>query len=195
MIEVEIKFKLSDEQKRTLLDGAQFVSEELIHDVYYDSTNYELTTKDFWLRTRNGNFMLKTPADSDNKTVFSMHELTDESLIRQALNLPAEPPLEQAIENAGFVPLYKITNSRIKYLKDDITIDIDHADYGDFTYDLCELETVVDRPEQISQASLNLQIFATKHGIQIQPAEGKLIHLIRLTNPDHYALLQAARKK
>jgi len=28
-----------------------------------------------------------------------------------------------------------------------------------------------------------------------QPAEGKLIHLIRLTNPEHYALLQAAQKK
>lgn len=195
MIEVEIKFKLSDEQKLTLLSGAKFVSKDIIHDVYYDSTSYALTTKDFWLRTRNGTFMLKTPAGSRNTTVFSMHELTDESSIRQALNLPAEPTLEQAIGNAGFVPLYNITNTRIKYLKNDITIDIDHADYGDFTYDLCELETIVDRPEQITQASLKLQNFAAKHGIAIQPAEGKLIHLIRLTNPDHYALLQAARKK
>ncbi|KKQ33191.1 MAG: Thiamine-triphosphatase [candidate division TM6 bacterium GW2011_GWF2_37_49] len=195
MIEVEIKFKLSDEQKRTLLDGAKFDSEEIIHDVYYDSASYALTTKDFWLRTRNGNFMLKTPASSRNTTVFSMHELIDESLIRQALNLPSEPTLEQAVANAGFIPLYKITNTRITYLKDDLTIDIDHADYGDFTYDLCELETVVDQPEQIPQASLKLQNFAAKHGIAIEPAEGKLIHLIRLTNPEHYALLQAARKK
>lgn len=195
MIEVEIKFKLFEEQKKQLLAEATFVSEDLIHDVYYDSSNYELTTKDFWLRKRNGNFMLKTPAtQTDNRKIFSMHELTEESLIRQTLNLSSELTLEQAIENAGFKPLYKITNTRIKYTKDGIIIDIDHADYGDFTYDLCELETIVDHQEQIEKASLKLQNFATNHGIKIEPAEGKLIHLIKLTNPEHYAILQAARK-
>lgn len=195
MIEVEIKFKLSEEQKKALLENATFVSKDVIHDVYYDSTNYELTTKNFWLRKRNGNFMLKTPATQTlDRKIFSMHELTKESLIRHELNLSSELTIEQAIEKAGFKPLYKITNTRIKYTKDEVIIDIDHADYGDFSYNLCELETIVDRPEQIEQASLRLQSFAAKRGIKIDPAEGKLIHLIRLTNPEHYALLQVSNK-
>lgn len=196
MIEVEIKFNPTQEQINALIKNANFISEEIINDVYYDSEKYELTLKDFWLRTRNNKFMLKTPAINENFQLFhSMHELTDESSIRQALNLKSEQPLEYAIEKAGYKPLYKIINTRMKYTKDDITIDIDHANYGNFSYDLCELETLVESPEQIPQAKQKLQNFATNHGIEIKPTLGKLIYLIKQTNPKHYALLQAICKK
>ncbi len=62
MIEVEIKCKPTPEQMAALLKDATFVSEEHLTDIYYDSATYELSTKDFWLRTRNDKFVLKIPA-------------------------------------------------------------------------------------------------------------------------------------
>ncbi len=199
MIEIEIKCKPTPEQKAALLADATFVSEENLIDRYYDSAAYELTTKDFWLRTRNGKFMLKIPAANcsylANQANTPKHELEDEQEIRKILNLSNQGTLEQAVINAGYKLLYTLEKTRQKHTKDVFIIDIDCATHGKIILELVELETMVEKPEEISEATEKLVNFAHQHGIEIEPIPGNLIALIKIINPEHLEILERARAK
>lgn len=199
MIEVEIKCKPTAEEKAALLKGAAFISEEYLTDIYYDSKSYELSLKDFWLRTRNDKFVLKVPAAACSLLATQAntpkHEIEDEQEIRTMLKLSSQGSLTQALSIAGYNPLYTLTKTRQKYTKSGFIIDIDHATFGDFTFDLCEIETMVQTPEEISLATQNLVAFAKQYGITLENIPGNLIALIKLVNPKHLELLEAARAK
>ena len=197
MIEVEIKCKPTPEQKAALLQGAAFVSKEHLTDIYYDSPSYELTTKDFWLRTRNDKFVLKIPATPHPLLAAQAntpkHELEDEIEIREKLKLSTQGTLKQALKEAGYTPLYTLTKTRTKHTKSGFVIDIDHAIFEDLVFDLVEIEKMVQTPEETRQATQDLVTFAEQHGIIIGPIPGNLIALIQIINPEHYALLEKAR--
>ena len=61
MIEVERKFTVGGDDEKRLLEGADFLLEKTLMDVYYDTPDYALSTKDMWLRTRDGRWELKVP--------------------------------------------------------------------------------------------------------------------------------------
>jgi len=200
MIEIEIKCHLQPGQEQKMLEDAIFIKQEVFTDVYYDSASFELSCKDFWLRTRNGVFMLKVPATQANLFAAQKntpkHELSDEKEIRKLLNLTATLPLEAAAQAAGYMPLYRFTNTRRKYHKDGLIIDLDHADFGDDTYDLCEIETVVEDAGHIAEAQQKIHAFAHQFGIVTdKPILGKLIHHIKRVNPEHYRALNSAFAK
>jgi predicted adenylyl cyclase CyaB len=199
MIEIEIKCKPTSEQEIALLEGATFLREEHLTDVYYDSAKYELSVKDYWLRTRNGKFVLKIPAAAckllDIQANTPKHEIEDEQEIRKVLTLSEQGTLEQSLMTAGYNPLYTLVNSRKKYSKDGFIIDIDHASFGLFTFDLCEIETLVEKTEDIDSAMQKLIEFAARHGIILKPVLGKLIALIKTINPEHFEMLEQARAK
>ena len=89
MIEVEKKFLLTNEEKERLIEGAEFLVEKKQSDVYYDTADYKLTLKDWWLRSRNGIFELKVPLTSENhRSVDQYEEYDDEDQIRELINLP-----------------------------------------------------------------------------------------------------------
>lgn len=198
MIEVEIKVQVTDEQMQKLLDGATFICKENLYDEYYDSADYKLTSNGFWLRTRDGKFVLKTPATNDNlfniEKNLPFHEIDDATLISKALNFPPDQPLVQAVENAQYKPFYKVHTARQKYKKDGIIIDIDHADYGDMTYNICEFEIMVEHQNQTQTALDKLYEFATKHGVSTKRAEGKLFYYIKRKNPEHYKAITTSKK-
>jgi predicted adenylyl cyclase CyaB len=197
MIEIEIKCHLQSDQEQKLLKHAVFVKQEVFTDVYYDSARFELSSKDYWLRTRNGVFMLKVPATQADLFAAQKntpkHELSDETQIRELLNLSSTLPLEDAAQAAGYMPLYRFTNTRRKYHKDGLVIDLDHADFGDYTYDLCEIETVVEDASRIAEAQQKIHAFAHQFGIVTdKPILGKLIYHIKRVNPEHYRVLNEA---
>lgn len=199
MIEIEIKCKPTSEQEIALLEGATFLGEEHLTDVYYDSAKYELSANDYWLRTRNGKFVLKVPAAACNlldiQANTPKHEIEDEQEIRKVLSLSDQGTLEQSLVIAGYNPIYTLFNSRKKYRKNGFIIDIDHASFGAFTFDLCEIETSVEKPEDIDRAMQNLIEFAACYGITLKPVLGKLIALIKTINPEHFEILEQARAK
>lgn len=199
MIEVEIKCKPTPQEKEALLKDASFIGEEKLTDVYYDSATYELSLKDFWLRTRNDKFILKVPtasyAPQATVTNTSKHEIEDDQEIRSILKLEAHEPLQKALANAGYHPLYTLCKTRKKYTKAGFIIDIDHAVFEDFGFDLCEIETMVETPEETDAATQKLISFAQQHGLTLKPVPGNLIMLIKLINPEHARLLEAAHKK
>jgi adenylate cyclase class IV len=179
-----------------LLAGATFLGEEHNTDTYYDTPTYELSTQDIWLRSRNDRFVLKKPAAKKAQLVVqSKYEIEDEVQIRQHLNIPAGLPLKEALLDAGYKPLYTFTNFRKKYQKEGFFLDFDCAQLGAVTYQLCEIELIVELAEQVAQATERIIEFMKKHEIAVASVEGKLIKLIKMTNPDHFQALQRAHKK
>jgi len=196
MIEIEIKCKPTSEEEAILLKDATFLSEEHLTDIYYDSSTYELSVKDFWLRTRNDKFVLKTPASSiallKTQANTPKHEIEDKQTIKKILNLANQHSLKEALKIAGYNPLYKLTKTRKKYSKEGFIIDIDNATFENYKFNLCEIETMVEAQEEIEKATQDLVNFAKRNGIEIKPIPGNLIALIKIVNPKHFAILEKA---
>ncbi|KKQ49279.1 MAG: Thiamine-triphosphatase [candidate division TM6 bacterium GW2011_GWF2_38_10] len=199
MIEVELKCFLSPEQEEVLIEDALFIGQEELCDVYYDLPHYELSLKDFWLRKRNGVFLLKTPAGGGELSVVARrNEYESHDDICRALELPLEGDLEQKLIKAGYQPLYTLFQMRRKYKKDDIAIDLDRVTFDGGSCERCELEILVERQEDVLSATERLVLFAQKYDLQplrLEDGAAKLIGLIKKINPEHYALLQEAFNK
>ncbi len=193
MIEVEIKCQPTPEQKAALLKDATFLGEEITTDIYYDLTNYALAAKDIWLRTRNGKFILKKPAEEK----VSKHELEDEQEIRAELNLSPGGTLEEALRQAGYNPFFTFSKHRKKYTKEGIVIDLDCAEIEDVTLDLfCEFELMVEKPQQVEKATQKLINFAQRYGITIkEPVKADIMTFIKTVKPELFAVLQKAREQ
>lgn len=198
MIEVEIKVQVTDEQAKALIKNAQFISQKVLINEYYDSADFKLTTKGFWLRRRNGTFELKFPATKDgnfniNKST-PMHEINDEQEIMRILNLCEYKSLPIALAAEGYAVLYRFTTTRTTYTKDGFTIDFDHADFGDLIYSMCEIEILVESTNQTKQALDSLYSFVKQYGISTDHTEGKLGHYMRVKNPKHYHAIMSSQK-
>ena len=86
MIEIERKFAVTEEWQRRLTEGAEFVSEKTMTDTYYDTVDFQLTTKDRWLRLRDGKWELKEPLHAlgfSKRAADQYRELITEGEIRQ----------------------------------------------------------------------------------------------------------------
>lgn len=190
MIEVEIRVTVTAKQLNELIDGAQFVSKQVLKNEIYDSIDFKLTTKNFWLRCRDGVFELKYPVKKDDNLLedkdIAVHEINDEQEIRRILCLSTIGSMSEALAAAGFTVLYRFTNTRNTYTKDGFTIIFDHADFGDLTYDVCEIESIITSVDQTNRAFESLWDFAKRHGISTERAEGKLEYYMRVKNPAHY---------
>jgi len=194
MIEVEMRFRLPKDKRDCLLSNAIFVSKETFTDTYYELDDYSLSVQDIWLRTRNGKFMLKVPAIKSEFFDFNknspMYEFEDEGKIREILGIKLKSSLKADLESCGYKPLYTFVSTRCKYKKGRFSIDIDHVDYKLFTYDICEIESMVKSSDEIQKTLQELYSFAEKHEIIVKPIDGKLIYLIKRVNPEHYKMLQ-----
>lgn len=191
MIEVEKKFILDKEAEAKLVDGAELLEVRTFTDIYFDTADYSLTTKDIWLRSRDGKFQLKLPLHQDgiDTSIDQYNELEHEDDIREALNLPQSQSLIETLTENGYRSFAAITTTRSKYKKDDLIIDMDSADYG---YKIVEIETLVDAKDKIEEAARRILDFASRNGLTISPIRGKLIEYLRRNDPRHYqALVQA----
>ncbi len=91
MIEVENRFRLTEENEKKLIEGADFLGEETFTDIYYDTADSYLMKRDMWLRLRSGKFEMKLPLNE--KTVLQRKsnkykEIESEEEIRKVLELP-----------------------------------------------------------------------------------------------------------
>jgi len=194
MIEIEKKFHLSAEQQKRLLDGAMFISEKQVSDTYFDNKTFDLTTKDWWLRNRNGDFELKVAlTDHDMRVINQYNEITDEEEIRTKLNLPKTNSLHDDIITSGFLPFVNCTTTRRKYKKDNFTIDLDEVEYdSDFDYNIAEIEIAFEKEEDKQSAIDSILEFAKKHNLTDEPVRGKVIEYLLEKKPNHYQALVEA---
>jgi adenylate cyclase class IV len=196
MIEVEVRFHLTEEKRDLFFKDAVFISEKTFTDTYYDADDYSLSIQDIWLRARDGKFVLKTPATRTDAFSFDkispMYENEDEDEIRRALSIQKSGSLAQDVQKRGYKPLYTFTTTRKKYKKNGFSIDLDHVDYKTFSYDICEVEIIVETNDEIQDALQKIRSFIESHRITIQPIDGKLIYLIKQVNPEHFQALEKA---
>lgn len=190
MIEVEKNFKLKAGDKERLVAGAMLLEKKTFTDVYYDSNEYELTGKDFWLRSRNGRFELKVPLNTGhilNRVTDRYRELETDKEIGKVLGLTDADDLAKAIFKKGYLPFATITTARERYQKGDFHLDFDDMDFG---FSAFEIELMVKTTQDIAAAKRRILEFASGYGL-VAVSAGKVIEYLRRFKPKHLAFLKS----
>lgn len=195
MIEVEKKFLLDNDQKKKLLDGADFLGEKVFTDIYYDTKNYLLTTNDNWLRQRSGKFELKLSLEKgagNNRRADFYNEIENETKIKDFLKIFGEKDMENILSENGYSEFCTCKTTRRKYKKGIFGIDIDFVEYGDFTYQLAEIELMVNEKSKMDLAFEKIANFAKENGLNIGYVRGKVLVYLKEKKPEHFAALVKA---
>jgi len=193
MIEVEIKFKSSPENNLKLIEGATFIDEKVIEDTYYDKSNFELTTKNQWLRSRNSKFEFKIPPDPKKQTIAEHYlEIENDSEIKAKLEINSETDLETGLRTKGYNPFCTCKTIRKTYQKEGFTIVLDQVDYGDFSYQIAEIELMLEESQDLDLATQKIRDFAKSIGLDQAPTRGKVLEYLYQVKPDHFQALVEA---
>lgn len=189
MIEVEKKFLIDQTTLKKITKEAKFISQKKLVDIYYDTSDFKLTTKDWWLRNRNGKFELKVSVLGSKSSIDQYHEIDEEKKICQHLKITFKNSLSETLKQNNINPFVKIISKRKKYKKDNFIMDFDITDFG---YSICEVEIMVENESQIKQALEKIEKFRTKNDLSSEPVRGKLVEYIYRYSSQHYQALQAA---
>jgi adenylate cyclase class IV len=192
MIEVEKKFLLNKEQEKRLLEGAEFLSEKVFTDIYYDTADFALTTNDKWLRSRGGKWELKLPFNkiAAERAGDLYDEIEDENEIKKIFGILENVEIEEGLEKNGYSKCCICKTARRKYKKQGFGIDIDFVDYNDdFTYELAEIELMVQDKSEMSGALEKIINFAKGNGLEICYVRGKVIEYFKRKKPEHFMAL------
>ena len=186
VIEVERKFVLGrDSDSKLQGQGAKLLNK--CTDVYYDTSDYRLTTNDHWFRKRNNQWQLKCPPEvrRGDTSCTQYAEYDNENTILKALQvlldkepppLPSEPPaaspskststsgysnLQGFVQKASLNEFAQYTTHRKTYVLDGFTIDLDLTDFG---FQVGEIEVVVADESRITEALHQIDELAVKLG-------------------------------
>lgn len=190
MIEVEKNFDLKAGDKERLTREAEFIGRKSFTDIYFDTADYSLTARDYWLRSRDGRFELKVPLNEespDRRKTDQYRELETDAEIAEKLGLPADSNLVVEFAKKSYGPFAKIVTTRESYRKGNLHLDFDEMDFGFTTF---EVELTVANPSQIPNAEAEILRFAKDNGISDTNARGKVIEYIFRNNPEHYRTLE-----
>jgi MFS transporter, DHA1 family, tetracycline resistance protein len=198
MFEVEKKFKLNEEEKKRLLEGARFLGEKTFRDSYFDTGEFALSKNDIWLRKRGEQFQLKLPVQSEGKEIADQYqEIEGEEKIREIFAIPKIADFEKDIEKFGYGIFCDCTTTRKKYQKEGFMIDLDQAISNlpgeqDFSYQITEIELMVESQAEILSASEKIQKFAQKNELTPVQNRGKVIEYLSQKRPKHFEALVKA---
>lgn len=191
MIEVEKKFILKPKDTARLIKGSDFLNEKTFTDIYYDSADFALTTKDMWLRQRDGRFELKFPLnESDSVRVLDQYEEYEtEEEISRILNFSYPGDFNKNLQIHKYQPFVTLVTTRKKYKKGEFIIDLDIIDFG---YSIGEIELMVNDKSQIQAASDKIIVFAKENDLELTAVRGKVVEYLRRNNPEHHQALVSA---
>ncbi len=192
MIEVEKKFILTPEQEKALIEGAEFLGEKQFTDIYYDDSDFSLTTKDIWLRERGGKFELKLPMNEslENRVSDQYRELDVEDDILVYFGASGIN-IKDFLIGRGYKPFCEITTTRKKYKKEGFGIDLDVMDFG---YTIAEIEFMTDDEFEVRRVTQSIIQFAQKYNIDTTAVvRGKVAEFLRIKNPAHFQALINAK--
>ena len=188
MFEVEKKFILSESDIAHLVGDADFVSEKTFTDTYYDTPEFALTKNDIWLRKRGNDFELKLPMHLGDKNFSQQYQK-----IREIFAIATINDFESDINAFGYKPFCNCVTTRKKYKKEGFVIDLDSVVYDDkSTYNIVEIELLVEEKKQMADALEKIEKFAQKNGLKNMPIRGKVIEYLLRSKSEHYhALVEA----
>ena len=192
MIEVENRFLLTEENKKKLVDGAEFIGEETFTDIYYDTTDASIMKRDMWLRSRSGRFEMKLPLNEKSvlqRKSNKYKEIESEEEIRKVLEFPPNGNFTKALEGRGYLPMLEIETTRQKYKKGEFIIVFDATDLG---FSIGEIEVAVRNESEVDAASDRLIDFAKKQGVELVSTEGKVLECLKIKQPELYRSIREA---
>ena len=96
----------------------------------------------------------------------------------------------------GYLPFYICKTTRKKYKKELFIIDLDVVNFQNFTYNIGEIELMVNEKSEIKSAIGKIMSFAREQGLMIAPVRGKVIEYLKRMRPEHYnALIRSGMVK
>lgn len=192
MIEVEQKFLLKPGDRERLIEGATFVSKNIITDVYYDTPDVVLIGHETFLRERDGQFELKVPLHRLTKELpkaYHFHEIADQVEIREKLKLSEQGSMQDALSGAGYVEVARIKTTRTKYRREPFILDFDETDFG---YSLVEIERTFEHEVERESAADSILAFAKDNGLEIKHVRGRIHEYLRLKRPGLWEKVKTA---
>jgi len=192
VIEVEKRYIITKEQEENILKDTELLGEKIFTDIYYDDTNYSLTTNDIWLRRRDNKFELKIPLNKSFEKRLSdqYEEIGNEKDILNYFQANYNKTIKELITEINFIPFCKIKTIRRKYKKEGFNIDLDIADTG---FAIMEIERMTDDLSKMKEITQEITQFAERNGIIKEQKWGKIIEYIRINNPQHFQALINAK--
>ncbi len=192
MIEVEKKFLLKGDDEKRLIEGADFIGEKVFTDIYYDTKDFSLTGNDNWLRQRDGKFELKLSLNKEAVRKANFYdEIEDEDRIKEFLGISGYD-MEDILLEKGYFKFCICKTTRRKYKKGIFGIDIDFVEYGDFNYQLAEIELMVENKSEMAKALENIIDFAKEKGLNTGYVRGKVLVYLKEKSPQHFKALVKA---
>ncbi len=186
MIEIEKKFQLREGDEERLLVGAVFQKEVVIHDTYWDTKEFAMTGKDWWLRLRDGQWELKIALHKPHSGVDQYEEIENELEIGSKIDLIRHGEFIDDLRTADYEPMISIVTKRRKYQDGEFHIDIDSTDFG---FTVAEIELMVEDHTQIEAAAKRVMNYADAHGLFTGNVRGKVLEYLVRFRPDHYRAL------
>uniref|UniRef100_A0A3Q1JGQ4 CYTH domain-containing protein n=1 Tax=Anabas testudineus TaxID=64144 RepID=A0A3Q1JGQ4_ANATE len=198
-VEVERKFLFSADTLIKLEEiGAVCVGQRQFHDQYFDTSQFDLTLRDMWLRRRKGCWELKCPMVPASALCTRYKEITElpdiQLRVKEAIrarDTEASPSLQEEswLSEMNLVCFAEFTTVRRSFslAEEGVQIDLDQADFG---YHVGEVEVVVPEGGDVQTALEKIERAAQKLGLTgDQRVEGKMNVYLKRHRPEHYAKL------
>jgi len=184
MIEVEKKYKLTKEQFDQIVLSSVFLGVENIYDIYHDFSDYHLIKNGIRFRRREVKGKKQYELKIANE-IGGCEEIEDEEEIKKYFKttLPIDDFFEKEL-----VLLMEYKTERQKYKNGEYKIDIDKLTsdkFPDFLFEVCEIELMVEKEEEVAEAVSKIRNFAEKNGLAKEPIPKKKA-IIKGTRPDIY---------
>ena len=189
---MEKKFLLKGDDEKRLIEGADFIGKKVFTYIYYDTKDFSLTRNDNWLRQRAGKFELKLSLDkkAGGKANF-YDEIEDENRIKEFLGISGGN-MEDVLLKKGYSKFCICKTTRKKYKNGIFEIDIDFVEYGDFNYQLAEIEIMIENKTDMAGALENIIDFAKEKGLNTGYVRGKVLVYLKEKSPQHFKALVKA---
>ena len=110
-IEVEKRFRPTEEQLKSMLADSDFVSKETVRNTYYDYPDFAFFKKNIRLRNRNGKFELKVKLSS-----WAGLELETEEERRRIFNKVQEDKILEVIKSKVNVDIKEVSQEEFNKL-------------------------------------------------------------------------------
>ena len=182
MIEVEKKFQPTEEQRARLIDGAVFVGDKKIVDIYYDTSDYEFAKKSMWLRNRDNVWELKVYFKVEGGDSESAYEIEKEKEILEKLGYTEFNSVNE-FANQKLNILGQIIIERKKYTKEGFNLDFDEIDFG---LKKVYIEFMVDSESKVKETNEKIINFAKQFDMSSVDLPIKPAEYLRVVRPDIY---------
>uniref|UniRef100_A0A673CM77 Thiamine triphosphatase n=1 Tax=Sphaeramia orbicularis TaxID=375764 RepID=A0A673CM77_9TELE len=163
------------------------VGQRQFHDQYFDTSAFNLTLKDMWLRKRKGCWELKCPASLCSR----YQEITDLSKSKRQRNAEEQCLSEDESWlkelNLGCFAEFTTVRRSFTVDEDGVQIDLDQADFG---YSVGEIEVIVSDGGDVQSALEKIRKTAERLGELTDEQKtllgGKMNVFLKRHRPEHY---------